>query len=402
MDDDVELLDQAPLAGVRVVEMSKFIQGPIAGLVLASLGAEVIKIERVGQMDEMRGWSVMQGLVLDEQGQAWLYAALNRDKRAITLDPTTERGREVLHRLVAGSDVFLTNLRTSGLASIGATYDDLRAINERLIYAQGGGLGHRGPLADLPCQDTVGMAYGGFMDNSSPTEEPNYPPGSMSDVLTGTNLASAVLAGFARRALTGRGGVVRATQLQSLMWLQVVGAGAMANIGQRIQRFGRGAISPLASPHRTSDGWLAVAAVQDHQWPPLARALGLERLLDDTRFESLATIENAKSALFAEFEAIFPTRTTREWFDLLRSAGVWCAPVNTLADLAEDEQAWANDFWVQFPDGSIATPCPFEIDGWPGLQGRASSYNEHTDQVLSEVGYSPDEIDELRACAVIW
>jgi CoA:oxalate CoA-transferase len=394
--------DEAPLAGVRVLEMSMYIQGPVAGLVLAGLGADVIKVEQVGTLDAMRTWVQIHGLSLDARGQAWMYAALNRDKRAITLDPTTDRGRAVFHRLIARSDVFLTNLRTEGLRRMGAGFDDLRAINESIVYAQGGGLGFRGPLAALPCQDTVGMAYGGFMDNSSPTEEPNYPPGSMSDVLTGTNLAGAVLAGLVRRSTTGRGGLVRASQLQSMLWLQMLPVGCMASIGERMQRFDRSAVSPLYSPFATGDGWIAVAAIHDHQWPPLARALGLEHLLDDPRYASLATIEHNKRSLAVEFEQAFALRTTLEWWERLRVAGVWCSPVNRIEDLPTDEQAWANDYLVRFPDGFIGTPGPYQIDDWPGLRSTASEYGEHTDEVLTELGFTAQEIGALRVDSTVW
>lgn len=385
-----------------MLEISKYIQGPVAGLVLASLGADVIKVEQVGTLDAMRTFAQIHGISLDERGRAWMYGALNRDKRAITLDPTTPGGREVMHRLVARSDVFLSNLRTDGLSRLGAGYDDLRAINESIVYAQGGGLGFRGPLAGLPCQDTIGMAYGGFMDNSSPTDEPNYPPGSMSDVLTGTNLAGAVLAGLVQRSITGRGSYVRTSQLQSLLWLQLVSVGAMASIGQRMQRFDRNLIPPLYSPYPTSDGWIAVAAIHEHHWPPLARALGLDALLDDPRYATIAAIEDNKGPLAAQLEGAFARRTTKEWFAVLRDAGVWCAPVNRLEDLPTDEQAWADEYLVRFPDGFVGPPSPYRVGEWTGLHRVAGAYGQHTDEVMTELGFDADEIAELRAQETIW
>jgi crotonobetainyl-CoA:carnitine CoA-transferase CaiB-like acyl-CoA transferase len=298
---------------------------------------------------------------------------------------------------VTRSDVFVTNLRDRGLRAIGADLDSVMAINPRIVYAQGGGLGPRGPLAEDPCQDTIGMAYSGFMDNSSPSEEPNYPPGSMSDVLTGTNLASAVLTGLVRRQLTGQGGLVRTSQLQSMLWLQLLPVGMLASIGERMARFVREDTTPLYSAYPTADGWIAIAAIHGHQWPPLARALGLEHLLDDPRFARFDAIEANKKALSEHFEARFADRTTAEWWARLREAGVWCAPVNRLEDLATDEQVLANEYLVPFPDGFVGTPTPFEVASWTGARSVAAAYGEHTDEVLAELGRTDDDLLALRA-----
>jgi crotonobetainyl-CoA:carnitine CoA-transferase CaiB-like acyl-CoA transferase len=384
-----------PLTGVRVLEITKYVQGPVAGLVLASLGADVVKIEQVGRQDSMRSSSMIHGVQLDDRGRSWLYGSVNRGKRAISLDITSASGREVFHHLVARSDVFVTNLRSEGLKALGADVDSVHAINPMVVYGQGGGLGPRGPLAMDPCQDTIGMAYSGFMDNSSPTEEPNYPPGSMSDVLTGTNLASAIMAGLVQRQFSGRGGLVRTSQLQSMLWLQLLPVGMMASLGSRMARFVREDTTPLYSAYPTADGWIAVAAIHPHHWPPLARVLGLEHLLDDPRF-AFECIDENKKALSEQFEATFCQRTTAEWWQMLRAAGVWCSPVNRLEDLADDEQVQANEYLVSFPDGFVGTPTPFEVNGWHGPRSVPGSYGEHTDEVLAELGLGTEEIEGLR------
>jgi CoA:oxalate CoA-transferase len=345
---------------------------------------------------------MLHGVQLDERGAAWLYAAVNRGKRALTLDVTSETGRPIFHELIARADVFLTNLRDGGLAAIGADVDSLHAVNPGLVFAQGGGLGPDGPLAGDPCQDTIGMAFSGFMDNSSPTEDPNYPPGSMSDVLTGTNLASAIMAALVERQQTGRGSVVRTSQLQSMLWLQLLPVGMVASIGKRMARFVREDTTPLYSAYPTADGWIAIAAIHPHHWPPLAGALGLDHLLSDPRFARFEDIEPNKKALAEHFEATFQQRTTDDWYRDLRAAGVWCSPVNRLEDLPDNPQVLANEYLVDFPDGFVAPPVPFEVNGWKGARGTAADYGAHTDEVLGELGYDAEQRLALRAEGTIW
>jgi CoA:oxalate CoA-transferase len=245
------------------------------------------------------------------------------------------------------------------------------------------------------------MAFGGFMDLASPTGDPNYPPGSLSDVLTGTNLAAAVMAGLLQARATGRGGLVRTSQVQSLLWLQMFPVGMLASLGERMPRFVRDQATPLYSAYPTGDGWMAIAAIHPQQWPPLARALGLEHLLDDERFE-FARLEENKAALVPYLEDAFSRRSTADWHELLRAAGVWCAPVNRLEDLPGHEQVLANEYLVEFPDGFVATPVPFEVDGWPGVRGAAAAYSAHTDEILAELGVDDDQRADLRARSVVW
>lgn len=391
-----------PLSGIRVVEVTRYVQGPIGGLLLAGLGAEVTKIELVGRVDAMRTATALHGVRLDERGQEWLYAAVNRHKRALTLDVTCEEGRDVFHRLVAGADVFLTNLRDDGLAALGADAETLHGVNPRLVFAQGGGLGPAGPLAKDPCQDTIGMAYGGFMDLASTDGDPNYPPGSLSDVLTGTNIAAGVMAALVERQRTGLGGVVRTSQLQSLLWLQQLAVGMLASLGARMPRFVRAEATPLYSAFETSDGWIAVAAIHAHHWPPLARALGLGHLLDDPRFAEFDELESHKSELAEHFAAAFRQRSTAEWHERLREAGVWCSPVNRLEDLPQDPQVLANGYLVDHPDGFVTPSTPFEVNGWSGSEGVAADYGQHTDEILSELGYDEERRVELRAAGAVW
>ena len=395
--------DEAPLAGVKVVELSMYVQGPIAGLTLASLGADVVKIEQVGKEDKMRNFRSVFGITFDDRGRDWMYASLNRNKRAVALDITSTGGREVFEAMIADADVFITNLREVGLKRYGADADTLLAVNPQLIYCRGAGFGMTGPLADDPCQDTVGMAFAGFMDTTAPSEVPNYPPGSMSDILTGTNMASGVMSGLLKRARTGKGCIVGTSQTQALLWLQLQGVGVAANLGERMERFSPDrTTNPLFTVYETSDGWVAIAALAQYQWLELANAVGAEHLLDDERFATFNDLQANRDEFRSVFASHIKTNTTEHWWAAIRGTNVWVSPVNSLQDLATDEHVLANEYLVTYDDGFVGPPAPFDVDGWRGARGNAAEYAEHTDQLLAELGYDDDRILELKAEGAIW
>jgi len=395
--------DDRPLEGLKVVEISLYLQGPMAGLILAGLGADVVKIEPVGRPDPFRSFVGMFGVNLDEKGQDWIFAAANRGKRCVAIDITTERGRPIFEKLIGEADVFVSNLMAGSLEQLGADADTLMELNPNLVYARGAGFGFRGPLAADPCQDTVGMAYSGFMDIASTTEAPHYPPGALSDVATGTNLASAILAGLTKRSITGKGCVVGTSQVQTMMWLASMGIGFAANLGTRMTRFDlENPSSPLLSIYETADGWISIGAVLDEQWVLIANTLGLEHWLADERTATLVGLIEHADLVSPELVARFRTESTDYWWKLLREAGIWVSPVNRLDELADDEHIRANDYIVTFPDGSVGGAVPFEVDGFTGVRGVGAAYGEHTDEVLAELGYDQDSIIDLKIDNSVW
>ena len=397
------MTDEAPLEGIKVVELSMYVQGPVAGLALASLGAEVVKIEQVGQADVMRSFHSAFGVTLDDRGREWMYASLNRNKKSMVLDISSEAGKPVFHRMIEEADVFVSNLREQGLARFGADPETLHAINPRLVYCRGAGFGMDGPLANDMCQDTVGMAYAGFMDSTAQTESPNYPPGSMSDILTGTNMASGILAGLVKRSITGKGCVVGTSQTQALLWMQLQLVGIAANTGQKVERFDPlNTSNPLFTVYETSDGWLAIAALQAHQWPAIAKCIGLEHLLDDPRFSGFVPVLKNRDDFRPIFAEHLRQNTTHHWWSALRDSGAWVSPVNRLADLPDDENIQANEYLVTFDDGFVGPPTVFDIDGFKGVRGGTAEYGEHTDELLEAMGYDDDAVLQLRASGAIW
>ena len=398
-----EAAAEAPLAGTRVVEMTMYVQGPVGGLTLASLGADVVKIEQVGQADYMRSFASVFGVTFDDRGREWLYGSLNRNKRSLALDISSVAGRPVFERLIREADVFITNLRTAGLARYGADPDTLAELNPQLVYCRGGGFGLRGELAEDLCQDTVGMAHAGFMDAISPTEVPTYPPGSLSDILTGTNMASAVMAGLLKRARTGRGCVVGTSQTQALLWLTSQAVGVAANVGQRMERFDPAqAWNPLFTVFETADGWIAIAALQGPHWEGLARAVGIESWLEDPRFATFEDVVANRAEFTPLFAAHMRTDTTEAWWRAIRGCGAWVSPVNRVEDLAGNPDILANEYLVSFDDGFIGPPAVFDVDEFRGARGSTADYGEHTDEILAELGYDDEQVLDLKAASAVW
>ena len=398
-----ETAAEAPLAGTRVVEMTMYVQGPVGGLTLASLGADVVKIEQVGQADYMRSFASVFGVTFDDRGREWLYGSLNRNKRSLALDISSVAGRPVFERLIREADVFITNLRTAGLARYGADPESLLELNPHLVYCRGGGFGLRGELAEDLCQDTVGMAHAGFMDAISPTEVPTYPPGSLSDILTGTNMASAVMAGLLKRARTGRGCVVGTSQTQALLWLTSQAVGVAANVGQRMERFDPGnAWNPLFTVFETADGWIAIAALQGPHWEGLARAVGIESWLEDPRFATFEDVVTNRAEFTPLFAAHMRTDTTEAWWRAIRGCGAWVSPVNRVEDLVGNPDILANEYLVSFDDGFIGPPAVFDVDEFRGARGSTADYGEHTDEILAELGYDDEQVLDLKAAGAVW
>ncbi|MEZ5266903.1 MAG: CoA transferase [Acidimicrobiales bacterium] len=398
----MELAGDAPLAGLKVVEISMYAQGPLAGLVLANLGAEVVKIEPVGSQDPFRTYAGMYGIQLDQAGADWIFALMNRGKRCIALDVASEAGRPLFHRLIEQADVFVTNLRATAIDRMGADAETLLAVNPRLVYARGAGFGFAGDIANDPCQDTVGMAYSGFMDAVSTTEEPHYPPGALSDIATGTNLASAILAGLVKRSITGTGSVVGTSQVQTMMWLQTFGIGFAANLGQRMARFDlRKAASPLLSVYQTADGWISIGAVLDEQWRNVAHTMGLAHLLDDPRRHAHRRHQQQRRAGAPPHRPL-PGGTHRALVAAVphgRHLGVAGAPLRRAGHRRAHHR--------QRLRGAV----PRRLGRHPGAVRRRRvqrhlfggvGLGEDTDAVLGELGVTEEQLIELRVSRAIW
>lgn len=390
-----------PLAGVKVVELGVWVAGPAAGGILADWGADVVKIEPPGG-DPARTFAQMLGGDLPSNP---VFELDNRSKRSVVVDLTRPAGRQVAEELIAGADVFVTNIRPAALQKLELDPDTLRRRYPRLIYAIITGYGLAGPEADRPAFDIAAFwARGGLAASLTPPGgDLPFQRGGMGDHSVGLTAAGAVTAALYARERTGRGDLVSTSLLRqgaytlgfdvnvALMW------GLPIRIGTRDS-----AASPTLNNYSAGDGrrfWV-VGLDGDRHWPPLARVVGHPEWVDDERFADGASRRRNSKALIGMLDQIFATRTLDEWAESFAAEpDFFWAPVQSIEDLLGDAQFIAGGGLVEVPDETgtltmVATPADF-ADRPARPRFRAPRTGEHTREVLSGLGYSRDDIDAL-------
>jgi formyl-CoA transferase/CoA:oxalate CoA-transferase len=382
----------APLAGIRVVDLTSSLAGPTCTQILAALGADVVKVEHPGRGDEARAW----GPEFFEGGSVMFFAA-NASKRSLALDVKAPEGRDVLLRLVDGADVFVQSMRPGTAERLGFGADALRARNERLVYCSIGAFGKTGPLADAPGYDPLMQAFTGIISVTGERDRPGVRVGtSLIDIGTGVWAALGIVTALLERATTGRGREVDVSLLEtglSLVGYQLTDA---LRSGRSPQRYGTA--FPLIAPYEvfaTADGELMIAAANDRLFAQLCERIGLPELVDDERFRTNPDRLEHRDALLPPIRERLATETTATWLD--RLDGIPIAPVHDIAQAAEHDQTRATGILQQL--GDVATlALPLVTDG-DRISHHAPppTLGAHSREVLAELGLSDDEIDGLSA-----
>lgn len=402
-----------PLEGIKVVEVAMWAFVPAAGGMLADLGADVIKIEPPTG-DPLRGLQI--GNLSGGSGRRIDYSweSYNRGKRSVTLDLKQASGRAVLDRLLADADVFLTNLLPPARRSMRIDADTLRAQFPDLIYASGSAVGPTGPESDKGGYDAITFwARGGI--SSSLTEDgaehPVGPPGpAFGDTLSGSMLSGAICAAIARRALTGEASTVDVSLLGTAMWSMQ--RYICQSTADQVQKFPKPPANRphnvLVSNYRTSDGrFLALCMLQaDKYWAPFCEVAGRPDLAADPRFADAAARRDNLDACHAEVTALFASRTLAEWKDILsRQQGQWDV-VQDVGEMQADVQAQANGYikQVDYGDGTTIpmVGLPMVFDGLPMASTRSPELGADSDAILASLGYSEDEIIDLKVQGVVF
>jgi crotonobetainyl-CoA:carnitine CoA-transferase CaiB-like acyl-CoA transferase len=372
---------QGPLAGIRVVDMTIWMAGAVSGMLLADLGADVVKVEGKNGDPTRSHTAPTAGAAAGAPVRTSVsYSACNRNKRSISLDLGASDDREVFFQLISAADVFVTNMSPSTIRKLGIDEASLRERNPSIIYALGSGLGPAGPRAGDLAQDMTSMAYAGMLFTmSADPAEPFAPPGAMNDVITGTYLFAGILAALLRRAATGRGETVTGSLLQSALWTQALLVGSAANtVGASTS--GRPRTAPrsaLVNQYKAQDGrWIAVAAINARAWNAFVAGAQIERLVADPRFASHAAMLTHAAEMRAALDKHFATRPAGYWLDRLRAHGVWCGPVHYVEDVLDDEHIAANGYLTTLHDGLRTVSMPFTLSdfdqpvaGGPVLDG---------------------------------
>lgn len=400
---------QLPLEGIRVVDLTLWIQGPLASSILGDLGAEVIKLERPGEGDHARGAQSLFGLPLIlPDGRSVMFELSNRNKKGVAVDLHQPKGQEVFRRLVERSDAMVTNLSASALRDLKADRETVLSYNPEIVYARSTGYGLRGPDAEDPCQDTTGMARSGFMFNNVPNgEPPRYPPGGLSDVLSGTLTAFGVVTALLGKARGGITDSVTCSQLQAMMWLQAHDIAMYTSIGRTFVPHDRTRVgNPLMNVYKCADGkWFASGLfVTDRFWPAFCECMEVQHIQHDPRFETEVMRSQHPAELIEVLDAAFIKRTRDEWVQRYKQWGLWGTVVNGIADLPDDPQVQANDYIVDLDNGMRLMGAPFEMEkSRPPLRRGAPALSQHSDEVLQEVcGYTMDEVLAMKAEEVVW
>jgi crotonobetainyl-CoA:carnitine CoA-transferase CaiB-like acyl-CoA transferase len=385
------------LDGIRVLDLGGFITGPFAALLLAELGADVIKVEWPGKGDKFRADG--RGLYSPQ------FQAHNRDKRSITLDYARPEGRDVLHGLVRASDVLIVNSRPGVMEKLQATYDDLKLINPRLIYCAITGFGADGPYADRPAFDNVGQALSGWMSRHRRGDDPRVAGPAIADPVTSFYAAIGVLGALVERSRTGKGRLIEVNLLESMIGLAIEPITSYFTLRKPIPVFERAATSQAYNLTCRDGKRIGLhASMLDKFFHGLCRAIERDGWIEKypTRQHRIEDYEN----LAAELSAIFRTRDRDEWIARLEQEVVPFGVENELQDLQDDPQIKHLGIFYELDHpkhGKVKAPRrPIRIDGSRDIEFRPPpDLGEHTDEVLHEIGFSSERISALRKARVI-
>jgi crotonobetainyl-CoA:carnitine CoA-transferase CaiB-like acyl-CoA transferase len=398
-----------PLDGVKVVEITMFQQGPVAGTKLGDLGAEVIKVEPPTG-DPARGFMRIIGTMVGLKGRNYYFEQHNRNKRSISLDLKTEKGTEVFLKLIDGADVFVTNLSIDAPQKMGIGPDELLKRNPRLIYAQASGWGRKGPDANELSFDYTGIGRSGLMMSCG---ERGTPPAQvlpgLGDELGGMVCAWAVCTALYAREKTGKGQLVDTSLMGSLTCMESLVLSAPAILGKEFPREVRvEAGNPIYNHYKAKDDkWFILAHLQpDRYWPNICRAMGMPELEHDPRFNSIeARGENCKE-LIALMDKTFATKTRDEWFEIFKKEKLIYTPIQTPTEVVNDPQATANDYVVWFDHPVLGKTkmvgFPWDFSQTPAsVRREAPEFGQHTEEILLELGYGWEDITQLKEDNVI-
>lgn len=386
-----------PLSGLKVLDLTHVMAGPTCTLMLADMGAEVTKVEKLPDGDDTR--RTIPPKIGDESAA---YLMMNRSKRGIALDLKTPHGAAVLRKLATTADIVVENFAPGVMEKFGLGYEVLGKDNPALIYCSLSGFGHTGPYRNRRGFDLVAQAMSGIMTFTGSAGGPPTKCGApLSDITAGILAAMGILAAYTHRLKTGQGQRVETSLFEAAL-VQTYWQAAIA-LATGVSPRAMGSAHPLNAPYQAfeaADGWIVVGGANQRNWLRMLDALGATELAEDPRFRTGADRMAHLKPLEEELARRFRTKPAAHWLAALEEKGVPCGPVNDMLTALNDPQTLAREMVVEVEHSSLGRVktigLPVKFSATPGKVRRgAPLYGEHTRAVLLEAGYSPAEIDAM-------
>jgi crotonobetainyl-CoA:carnitine CoA-transferase CaiB-like acyl-CoA transferase len=392
-----------PLTGVRVLDLSKVLAGPLCAQYLGDLGADIIKVETVGKGDETRGWPPFPA-----PGLGTVFLSANRNKRSIAVDMKTDKGREIVHALARSADVAIESFGTGVAERLGIDAATLRSLNDRLIHCSISGFGRSGPLKNSPGYDVILQAFCGIMSMTG-DEDGGYirSPISPIDQMTGVHAFSGILASLYAREKTGKGSAIQVSLFETALGL----------LGYNLQTYWERGVQPpkCGSSHESlcpyqafeaADGPIMIGIANDNLWRKFCAVAALGPIVDDPKFRTNADRVAHRNETISHVQSAIAQHAVAYWNDALSGVGVPCAPINSIAKLLDHPHTRASGIIVEYEHQTAGrlkgVGHPVLIDGAERHAGLPPPMlGQHTDDVLSEMGLSSEAINELRRARVI-
>ncbi len=386
------------LEGITILDLSRVLAGPFCTMILGDLGAEVIKVEGVASKDDTRAWGPPYA-----GGESAYYLSTNRNKRAITLNLKSPKGQEVLRKLLAGSDIAVQNFKTGTLERLGFGYEQMKQINPQIILASITGFGLTGPYKDEAGYDYIIQAMGGLMSITGDERSGPLKVGvAIVDVLTGLYTAIGILAALHERNLSGEGQQIDISLFDSQISALVNVASNYLISGAIPTRLGNQ--HPNIVPYQvfpTKDKAMVVAVGNDKQFAKFAAVLGMPQLADDEKFQTNPKRLENKDELVGLISRAMETRPSSEWQELLSQAGIPNGPINDLQALFADPQVRAREMVIEMAHPTADTVSlvgsPLKLSRTPvDMRRHPPLYGEHTEQILTRIGYTEEDIAQMK------
>lgn len=385
-----------PLEDIRILDLSRLLPGPYCSMLLADLGAQVIKFEQPGKGDYVRD-------MIPE-----IFMSVNRNKKSVTLSLKTDRGKEVFYRMVEKSDVVLEGFSPGVTKRLGVDYEKVSSINPMIVYCSISGFGQDGPYRDIPGHDINYLGVSGVLSIPGQVGRPPAKPGiPVGDLSSSMFAALSILAALRVREKIGSGQYIDVSMTDGLVSWMSVRAGGYLTTGDVPKSTQMGHLAPTNDTFETKDGKkVTLGALEEHFWEGMCKVLGLEELLDDPRYDThKKRVENGDD-ISEKLKAAFSTKTRAQWIEQMNKARIPCGPVFTMEEVFSDSHILHRGLLKEIDDPKLGrikqVPFPVKFSKTPAqVKSPPPEMGQHTDEVFLSFGYSKEEIEQMRKEKVI-